>query len=142
MPPRDTEKQRCYDAETAWRRQLHEARYVSLHPVRELLREHLSPAAMLQLDVQERRQRTRRDTGEVEEPAPLHYVLKVGLPCLPSVVLHEAAHVLHAQARGWDTDTNHGRLFRRTYLWLVLRHYGPREHGRLIFHYHEKGLDT
>lgn len=142
-PAFDKDRQKVYDAEFAWRDQLSERRMTSIAEVRACAENYLPPCSRLAVGYDTFRKGTNRDRGQVSYDYNLRtYRLRVVLPALPSVILHEVAHILQGQARGWDTDPAHGLLFRRTYLFLVRWSYGNDRYYQLAESYAQKGLST
>jgi hypothetical protein len=125
----DRQKQRCYDAEWTWRDAEGEEKSVlSLDGARALLARILPPVTYEQTRVRPLDARNRGDGGWVDYRGHGEYVMSLRMPAYPSVIVHEAAHILTRLSDGTD---DHGPEFRRTLIWLLRQTHGARCAARL-----------
>jgi hypothetical protein len=125
----DRQKQRCYDAEWTWREAEGEEKTIrNLEQARVLLARILPPVTMGQVSVRPLNARNRADGGWVQYSGHGKWILSLRTPTHPSVVVHEAAHILTHVTDGAD---DHGPEFRRTLVWLIRQTHGLRRAERL-----------
>jgi hypothetical protein len=136
--PHDGQKARTYAAEWAWRENEHERESVtSLDQARSVLDVVVPPVLSRRVEVSLLTRLNTNDGGWVDYQGHGQYRLALRLPTLPSIVLHEAAHVLTHATDGRDV---HGPEFRETLLWAVRTVKGERSAHRLARAFEREGL--
>lgn len=134
----DRERARTYRAEAAWRKNEGEARLTHVEDVFDLLaRDMLPPLLCGRLEVRTMDARVTTEDAYAHHAGRGYYELAVYLPVLPSIVIHEAAHVLVNETEGHGL---HDAGFRQTLTWLVRRHYGSRSASRLTAAFEKERL--
>lgn len=138
MMPHDGQRQRTYNAEWAWRDTEHERETItSLAQARSLLERLVPPGLAVRTDVRLLSRLNTNDGGWVDYLGHGQYVLSLRLPTYPSIVVHEAAHLL---THVLDAPDTHGPDYRANLLWLVERHLGAGSARRLRLAFEREGL--
>lgn len=136
--PHDGQRSRTYAAEWAWRDSEHERETItSLAQARELLGRLLPPSLAVRTDVRLLTRLNTNDGGWVDYRGHGQYVLSLRLPTYPSIVIHEAAHVL---THACDAPDTHGAEYRDNLAWLVERQLGAGSARRLRRAFEREGL--
>lgn len=138
-PWTDREQTRTYRAEHDWVAAcVDEAPLRTLDECEALLRELVHPVLADRCELEVLRDRGVTD-GQLVYLEWYQFRMQLVLPCPPSVLVHEVAHLLLESMGGCDI---HDAQFRATMVWLVRRRYGKRRADRLARIYAHHGLAT